>query len=69
MKRATVTLPQQLLDTLVSVTGAKNKTRAVGDAVQSEIKRRKWLRVKAMAGQLEFTSSAEKLRHSDKRLG
>lgn len=69
MKRATVTLPQELLDRLVDVTAAKNKTQAVTEAVKEEIKRRKWLRIKAMAGKLEFTASADDLRHRDRRLG
>lgn len=51
MKRTTVTLPQDLVDELLGVLPAKNKTRAVTQAVQESIKRRKLERLKTLAGQ------------------
>lgn len=40
---------------------AKSKTNAVIKAITDEIK--------AMAGKMEFTATADELRHKDKRLG
>lgn len=69
MRRATVTLPQELLTELVTLLGAKSKTEAVITAVKDEIRRRKLARIKAMAGKMEFTATADELRHGDRRLG
>ncbi|MDO9079191.1 MAG: hypothetical protein Q7U44_00205 [Desulfuromonadales bacterium] len=69
MARATVTLPQDLLNELVALVGAKSKTEAVLTAVKDEIRLRKAARIKAMAGKMEFTMTAEELRHGDHRLG
>lgn len=69
MARATVTLPQDLLTELLSLVDAKSKTEAVITAVKDEIRFRRAARIKAMAGQMEFTTGAEELRHGDKRLG
>jgi Arc/MetJ family transcription regulator len=69
MSRATVTLPQDLLTELMTLVGAKSKTEAVLTAVKDEIRLRKVARIKAMAGEMEFTASADELRHGDRRLG
>lgn len=69
MVRATVTLPQDLLTELVALVGAKSKTEAVLTAVKDEIRLRKAHRIKAMAGSMEFTMSADELRHGDGHLG
>jgi hypothetical protein len=69
MQRATVTLPQDLLTELVLLGGAKSKTEAVITAVKDEIRLRKMSRIKAMAGKMEFTATADELRHGDERLG
>ena len=69
MSRATVTLPQDLLTELMALLGARSKTEAVGTAVKDEIRQRKLSRIKAMAGKMEFTGTAEELRHGDNRLG
>jgi hypothetical protein len=50
VKRTTVTLPQELVDELLEVTPAKNKTQAVIAAIQERIKRRKMDVLKRMAG-------------------
>jgi hypothetical protein len=41
MRRTTVTLPRELVDDLLAVTSAKNKTQAVIGAIQESIKRKK----------------------------
>jgi hypothetical protein len=69
MQRTTITLPSDLVNELVEVVSAKSKTEAVVTAIQDEIRRRKKDRIKALAGKLEFTRSAEELRHDDHRLG
>jgi len=51
MKRTTVTLPKDLVDDLLEVLPAKNKTQAVALAVQECIKRRKMEHLKTLAGQ------------------
>lgn len=69
MSRATVTLPQDLLTELMALVGARSKTEAVITAVKDEIRQRKLARIKAMAGNMEFSATAEELRHGDRRLG
>jgi hypothetical protein len=51
MKRTTVTLPRELVDDLLDVTPAKNKTQAVVSAIQDCIKRKKLETIKSLAGQ------------------
>jgi len=50
MKRTTVTLPRELIDELLEVTPAKNKTQAITAAIQERIKRKKMEILKRMAG-------------------
>jgi len=50
MKRTTVTLPGELVDELLEVTPAKNKTQAVIVAIQERIKRKKMETIKRLAG-------------------
>ena len=50
MKRTTVTLPRELVDELLKVTPAKNKTQAIITAIQERIKRKKMEVLKRMAG-------------------
>jgi len=69
MKRTTLTVPRDLIDNLVKVTGAKNKTQAVILAIKGEIKFRKKERIRQMAGHLEFIQEADDIRHGDHRLG
>lgn len=69
MSRTTITLPGDLIEELMSVLKAKNKTRAVIEAIKNEIRIKKKKRIKEMAGKMEFIMNAEELRHRDKRLG
>jgi hypothetical protein len=69
MKRTSLTIPHDLIDDLVKVTGAKNKTQAVILAIKDEIKNRKKERIRQMAGHLEFIQKADDIRHGDHRLG
>ena len=69
MRRATITLPGDLLEDLLLEVKAKSKTAAVITLIKDEIRMRKKARIKAMAGKMEFTDTADDLRHKDERLG
>jgi Arc/MetJ family transcription regulator len=69
MSRTTITLPNSLIEELMSEIKAKSKTDAVITAIRDEIRMKKQERIKAMAGTMEFSQSADRLRHGDKRLG
>lgn len=49
MKRTTITLPQDLVEELLAITAAKNKTQAVLAAIQEKIRRKKLEALKGMA--------------------
>lgn len=51
MKRTTITLPKELVDALLEVVPARNKTQAVTFAIQESIKRKKMEFLKALASQ------------------
>jgi len=67
MPRTTITLPNSLLDKLMSEIEAKSKTEAVIKAIKDEIRMKKTEKIKTTAGKMEFTKSADKLRHEDRR--
>lgn len=69
MSRTTITLPGQLVDELMTEVKAKSKTEAVIKAITDEIRTRKKEKIKAMAGKMKFTATANELRHKDRRLG
>lgn len=69
MSRITITLPNSLVEELLNEVNAKSKTEAVIKAIKDEIRLKKKERIKAMAGKMEFTKTAEELRHGDRRLG
>jgi hypothetical protein len=69
MSRTTITLPINLVDELMSEIKSKSKTDAVITAIRDEIRMKKQERIKAVAGDMEFTMSADRLLHGDKRLG
>lgn len=69
MSRITITLSNDLVEELMHEIKAKSKTEAVIIAIKDEIKLKKKEKIKAMAGKMEFTKSADELRHGDRRLG
>jgi metal-responsive CopG/Arc/MetJ family transcriptional regulator len=69
MSRATITLPNDLLAELMSMVSARSKTEAVIMAIKEEIRLKKLEKIRTMAGKMEFTATAEELRHADERLG
>jgi metal-responsive CopG/Arc/MetJ family transcriptional regulator len=69
MSRATITLPNDLLEELMQTSPAKSKTEAVVRAIKDEIRLKKIEKIKEMAGNMEFVMTADELRHGDERLG
>jgi len=69
MSRTSITLPSALVEELMAEVNARSKTDAVITAIRDEIQQKKRERIKTMAGKMEFTKSADRLRHGDKRLG
>jgi metal-responsive CopG/Arc/MetJ family transcriptional regulator len=69
MSRATITLPNDLLAELMSLVSARSKTEAVIMAIKEGIRLKKLEKIRTMAGKMEFTATAEELRHADERLG
>lgn len=69
MSRITITLPNSLIDELLTVVDARSKTEAVIKAIKDEIRIKKKKKILEMAGKMEFNKSADDLRHKDKRLG
>jgi len=59
MKRTTVTLPRELVEDLLEVTPAKNKTQAVISAIQDCIKRKKLETLKNLAGRERWSRMAK----------
>lgn len=68
MSRATITLPNELIEELMNVVSARSKTEAVITAIKDEIRTKKIERIKSMVGHMEFHKTAEELRHQDERL-
>jgi hypothetical protein len=62
MKRTTVTLPKDLVDDLLEVLPAKNKTQAVILAVEESIKRRKMEYLKTLAAQGRAAKASRELK-------
>jgi metal-responsive CopG/Arc/MetJ family transcriptional regulator len=69
MSRSTITLPNDLLEELMRSVNAKSKTEAVLMAIKDEIRLKKLEKIRSMAGIMEFTQTAEEIRHGDERLG
>ena len=68
MSRITITLPNELINELMSVVKAKSKTGAVIKAIKNQIKHNKKKKIINLAGTIEF-SDTDTLRHGDERLG
>jgi len=69
MPRTSITLPGSLVEELMTEVKARSKTEAVIKAIKDEIRAQKKKKIKHMAGKMEFTTSADELRHKDRRLG
>lgn len=64
--RATVTIDKEILDKLKKYTGAKSKASAVKIAIEDYMRRKKIEKIKSMKGKLEFTMTADEIRHHER---
>jgi metal-responsive CopG/Arc/MetJ family transcriptional regulator len=69
MSRITITIPNELIDELLTVAKAKSRTQAVINAIKNEIVQKKKENIKKMAGKIDFDIDADELRHGDRRIG
>lgn len=64
--RATVTLKKDKLDELLKETKCKSKASAVRVAIDDYIKRKKIENIQSMKGKLEFSMTADEIRHHER---
>jgi hypothetical protein len=64
--RSTVTLDKTKLDMLLEETQSKSKASAVSIAIDEYLRKKKMEKIKSMKGKLEFTLSAEEIRHHER---
>ncbi len=64
--RATVTIEKDKLDILVKETKSRSKASAVKIAIDEYLKRKKIEKIKSMKGKLEFTMTADEIRHRER---
>ena len=64
--RATVTIEKDKLDELVKETKSKSKASAVKIAINEYLRKKKIERIKSMKGKIEFTMTADEIRHRER---
>lgn len=64
--RATVTIEKDKLDELVKETKSKSKASAVKIAINEYLRKKKIERIKSMKGKMEFTMTADDIRHRER---
>ncbi|MDP2753673.1 MAG: DUF2191 domain-containing protein [Nitrospirota bacterium] len=64
--RATVTIEKDKLDELVKETKSKSKASAVKIAINEYLRKKKIERIKSMKGKMEFTMTADEIRHRER---
>lgn len=64
--RATVTIEKDKLDELVKETKSKSKASAVKIAINESLRKKKIERIKSMKGKMEFTMTADEIRHRER---
>jgi len=64
--RATVTIEKDKLDELVKETKSKSKASAVKIAINEYLRKKKVERIKSMKGKMEFTMTADEIRHRER---
>jgi Arc/MetJ family transcription regulator len=64
--RATVTIDNDKLDLLMKETKSKSKASAVKIAIDEYLKRKKIEKIKSMKGKLEFSMTADEIRHRER---
>jgi hypothetical protein len=64
--RATVTIEKDKLDELLKETKSRSKTSAVKIAIDEYLRKKKIEKIKSMKGKLEFTMTADEIRHRER---
>lgn len=64
--RATLTIDNDKLDLLMKETKSRSKASAVKIAIDEYLKRRKIEKIKSMKGKLEFSMTADEIRHRER---
>lgn len=64
--RATVTIEKDTLDELLKETKSKSKASAVKIAINDYLRRKKIDKIKSMKGKMEFTITADEIRHRER---
>lgn len=64
--RATVTIDNSKLELLMKETKSKSKAFAVKIAIDEYLKRKKIEKIKSMKGKLEFSMTADEIRHCER---
>ncbi len=64
--RATLTIDNDKLDLLMKETKSKSKASAVKIAIDEYLKRKKIEKIKSMKGKLEFSMTADEIRHRER---
>jgi len=64
--RATLTIDNDKLDLLMKETKSKSKASAVKIAIYEYLKRKKIEKIKSMKGKLEFSMTADEIRHRER---
>jgi hypothetical protein len=64
--RATFTIDNDKLDSLMKETKSKSKASAVKIAIDEYLKRKKIEKIKSMKGKLEFNMTADEIRHRER---
>ena len=64
--RATVTIEKDKLDELLKETKSRSKTSAVKIAINEYLRKKKIEKIKSMKGKLEFTMTADEIRHRER---
>ena len=64
--RATFTIDNDKLDSLMKETKSKSKASAVKIAIDEYLRRKKIEKIKSMKGKLEFIMTADEIRHRER---
>jgi hypothetical protein len=64
--RATVTIDKDKLDILMKETKSRSKASAVRVAIDEFIRKKKIEKIKSMKGRMDFTMTADEIRHRER---
>jgi predicted ribonuclease YlaK len=64
--RATVTIDKDKLEILMKETKSRSKASAVRIAIDEYLRKKKIEKIKSMKGRMEFTMTADEIRHRER---